>query len=151
VSEPWTEAAAEERWLEDLELGETARLLVVKRLAEEPVGGDAREHAYRDASARWLERGQPQVALALLDRSGSAQPLASFAVSDPRAEAPVDLLMARLPGVGGLPALTEQEAKAFAAADSPEDALAILSNARARLDAHAGEARRLLKRWVDRQ
>ncbi len=148
--EEWTEAAAVDRWLDDLEAAETAAVLVRERLASPLVDGRAREHAYRDAAGRWLDRGQPLVALALLDWS-TAAPIASTSFDgDPRSEVPVDLLMARLPGIGGLPALTEDEADALKGATTPEDALAVIKAARRRLEAHGEEARLLLKRWLDR-
>jgi hypothetical protein len=115
--------------------------------------GSAREAAYRSASARWLERGQGQVALALLDRSASP-PLPASSVAPPRlgsVAADIEVMMAGRPGTAGLPALTAAEMKALREAPEPEDALQVLARARARLEAHGQEARRLLRRWLERQ
>ncbi len=149
MSEPWTEEAADERYLDDLELEETAAQVVRARLAEPPVGPDAREARFREAAQRWLDRGQAQVALALLDRSTSGGPVGALTI-DPRRDVPVDALLATLPGLGGLPALTGDEAEALRSAETPEEALVVLRRARDRLETHGVEARRLLQRWVER-
>jgi hypothetical protein len=151
VTEGWSEAEAEERWLEEMEAGETAAALVAERLAGPEVGSDPRERAYREAAGRWLARGRPQVALALLDRSTSGPSAVPSLAGDGRADVPVELLLARLPGVGGLPALTEAEADSLRAATGPEEALAVIRSARRRLAEHGEEARRLLGRWLERQ
>ena len=76
---------------------------------------------------------------------------------DLRGDLPVDAMMARasgaggLPGVAGLPALTEAEAVALREAATPAEALAVVRTARRRLRIHGDEARRLLQRWIDRQ
>lgn len=143
----WTQQQALDRWLEDLDAGDAAAELVRQRLGEGPLDRrDARERAFCDAAARWLERGQPRVALALLDRGTALadRPEAAAGRVD------LDVLLAALPGAAGLPALTGVERDAFVAADSPQEALAVLRDARARLEAHGREARGLLRRWLAR-
>lgn len=145
----WTAEAAEARYLDDLELEETARELVADRLQAEPE--DARQAAYFAAARRWFDRGQAQVALALLDRATIAPLRGPGASHDARTELPIGAMMAQVPGVGGLPALTEAEAAALREAESPDEALAIVAGARRRLEAHGVEARRLLQRYLERQ
>lgn len=149
-AEEWTEQAAEERWLDDLETAETAAILVRERLAGRREEGGAREQAFRAAAERWLARGEPLVALALLDRSALGPLAAPSLAGDPRAEVPIEAMMARVPGVGGLPALTDAEADSLRQATTPDEALRVIRSARRRLRQHGEEARHLLQRWINR-
>jgi len=143
----WTEAQALDAWLDDLEAEESARELVRTRLAEDRAHDGARSRAYRAAARSWLDRGQGRVALSLLDRGDAERGAA------PRTERrglDLDAELARLPGAAGLPALTEDEERALRAAADPEAARQVLRGARRRLEAHGVEARRLLRRWMER-
>lgn len=150
----WTAEDAQSRWLEDLESDSASGEAARRRLAEAPLeAASARERSYREAAARWLDRGQGRVALALLERS-CERPAAPTPDGSPRpgtVAADVDLLLARRPGEAGLPALTSAEAASLRAAASPEEALAVVRAARVRLESHGQEARRLLRRWLERK
>ncbi len=150
-ADAWTESAAVDRYLEDLEADETAAELVRARLEGAPASADEREGAYRRKAEAWLERGRPRVALALLDRGTGGRLGVPNAGGSARSELPIDALLARIPGVGGLPALTDDEAQSLRDAATPEHALAVVRRARRRLESHGEEARRLLNRWIDRQ
>ncbi len=142
----WTEQQALDAWLDDLEAEESAVEAVRVRL-QEPEPSDPRQRAYRAAAEAWLARGQGRVALALLER-GEADRAAV-----PRSERrslDLDAELARLPGAAGLPALTEAEEAALRAAPTPSEAAAVVRGARRRLEQHGVEARRLLRRWLDR-
>ena len=66
----WSEEAAVDRWLADLETETTLSEVVESRLADAAgTPGDTREEAYRRQARNWLDRGQPRVALSLLERS----------------------------------------------------------------------------------
>jgi len=149
----WTSADAEDRWLEDLESDAASADAARSRLVEAGPAGSERERAYREAATRWLDRGQGRVALALLQR-GAEQPAVvgeAGSVRPGTVAADVDVLMARRPGEAGLPALTPAEAERLQAAATPEQALATVRAARVRLENHGQEARRLLRRWLDRK
>ncbi len=150
----WTEEAALARWERDKDAERAAAEVVRRRLEEPPATpGDVREEAYRAAARRWLDRGRARVALALLDR-GQLPPLPSPASPVARAGSPaarIEALLAGRPGAAGLPALTEDELAAFRAAEGPAEAVEVLRRAKIRLEAHGQEARRLLRRWKERQ
>ena len=133
-------------WMEDLESEEAARALAAERLAR-LLATTPRARVFLDAAKRWLDRGQGRVALALLDRVDRVRPEVS---APTQRELPVETLQLGLPGFGGLPALTEEEADALRACATPEEALAVIARARRRLDEHGREAHRLLRRWLDR-
>lgn len=136
-------------WMDELETEDVARAHARERLAES--GPDTpRARVFRDAARRWLERGHGRVALALLDR---VEPLPRADAPGPISAAtlPLQTMQLGLPGFGGLPALTEEEATALRACATPEEALVVIGRARRRLDVHGDEARRLLRRWLERQ
>jgi len=153
----WSEEAAVDRWLGDLEREATVREVAEKRLEQPPVSpGDQREKAYRERARTWLRRGHPSVALALLERSVPKAPQrsvselsSSLRPGDVRAQ--FDLFAAGQPGSAGLPALTEVELEALRAAEEPADAMKVIAAAGRRLQAHGVEARRLLRGYVARK
>ena len=151
----WTEQEAIDRWLDDLEAEAGAADLVRDRLDRPPTEpGSETEGAFREAAARWLERGQGRVALALLERGespGGRMTPASALGQGAGMAAELDVLLAARPGGAGLPALTLDETAALRKVTEPEEALAVLHTARARLEQHGQEARRLLRRWLERQ
>jgi hypothetical protein len=137
-------------WMDDMESEDAARDLAAERLAAaRPT--TARDRVFMDSAQRWLDRGRGGTALALLDRIDAPPP--NFSPSAPRAatDLPIDTLMRGLPGFGGLPALTTEEAASLRACLTPEEALVVIAGARRRLDAHGREARRLLRNWVERE
>ncbi len=137
-------------WMDDLESQDAARILAAERLtAAKPT--TPREEVFVASAQRWLDRGRGGTALALLDRIDAPPP--DFVPTAPRAakDLPIDTLMRGLPGFGGLPALTTEEAAALRACLTPEEALQVLARARRRLDAHGREARRLLRNWMERE
>ena len=111
--------------------------------------------AYREAASVWLERGQPRVALSLLERAQSASAVDASAVAGGSRSAALRLAqdgaLADRPGVAGLPALTSQESQELGTAETPEEALVVLNKAKTRLEEHGEEARRLLRRWLARR
>ena len=149
----WTEDQAIDAWLADLEAEAGAAELVRDRLERPPVDpGSGSEACFREAATRWLERGQAQVALALLERGEAAGPTGTTPLAQAGGlAAEVDVLLAARPGGAGLPALTEEESAALREAKEPEEALRVLRGARARLELHGEEARRLLRRWLERR
>ena len=151
----WTQDEAVDLWLADLEAEEASRQAARRRLDEAPIDpDDPREVATREAAVRWLDRGQGRVALALLDRSVMPPRPTEVHTALGRAAglaAELDVLLAGRPGTAGLPALTADEMSAVKAAETPEEALEVLRQARSRLEAHGAEAKRLLRSWVERQ
>lgn len=162
----WTESAAVDRWLAELERAELLEQLVRERLQEEPTEPDGEPtevfrsvvNAYRRRAGDALAAGQPEVAFALLERSGRELQ------HDPLLESPptdrsrpsslsgqLDLFMAGRPGSAGLPALAPEELAALRDAETPEAALKIISGAARRLEEHGAEARRLLRRMLQRR
>ena len=137
-------------WMDDLESEDAARELAAERLAA-TMPTTPREEVLVAHARRWLERGRGGTALALLDRIDAPPP--DFVPTAPRAatDLRIDTLMRGLPGFGGLPALTNEEATALRACLTPEEALTVITGARRRLDAHGREARRLLRNWVERE
>ncbi len=136
-------------WMDDMESEDAARELAAERLAAaKPT--TPREQVFVASAQRWLDRGRGGTALALLDRIDA--PPTNFVPTAPRAatDLPIETLMRGLPGFGGLPALTTEEAAALRACVTPEEALLVVAAARRRLDAHGREARRLLRNWVER-
>ena len=151
----WTEQEAVDRWLDDLEAEAGAAELVTDRLKRPPIDpDDVIEAAFREAASRWLERGQGQVALTLLERGqspdGRLRPASALGQGAGMA-AELEVLLAGRPGEAGLPALTPDETEALRQTTEPEEALEVLRGARARLEVHGQEARRLLRRWLERQ
>lgn len=157
VEHEWSEEAAVDRWLADLDREATVGEVVAKRLEQPLVSpGDHREEAYRQRARTWLSRGHPAVAFSLLERSvPSARPegvsAGASSVRPGGLRGQFDLFAAGQPGSAGLPALTEDELKALKAADEPSEALDIIDAASRRLQAHGVEARKLLRSYVERK
>jgi hypothetical protein len=153
----WTEEAATDRWLADLERDATLAGVVRTRLGQAPVtSGDRREEAYRSRAAAWLERGHPEVALRLLERGvggfGECEtggPSGRFAPGGLAGQ--LELFIAGRPGSAGLPALTGTELEKLRQESDPEQALKIIRSASRRLQAHGIEARALLRRYIERK
>jgi hypothetical protein len=159
VIEPaeWTEEAALDRWLSDLEGASILTELVRVRLEEDSVHqGDFREEAYRAAAQNWLKRGQPGVALSLLERgvggpSGPEDGQEAIRRAGGGLADELDLFGVGRPGSAGLPALTADELSALRQELDPEQALLQIKAAGRRLQAHGAEARELLRRFLERQ
>jgi len=155
-SAEWTEEAALDRWLSDLEGASILTELVRVRLEEDPVHpGDLREESYRAAAQIWLERGQPVVALSLLESgvgapSGSEDGQEAIRHGSGLADE-LDLFAVGRPGSAGLPALTTDELSALRQETDPEQALLKIKAASRRLQTHGAEARVLLRRYLERQ
>ncbi len=152
----WGEEAALDRWLEDLEADVAAETAVRERLGRSSSAPSSPlALAYREAASVWLERGQPRVALSLLERAQSAAAVDASVVAGGSKSAALllarDGMLAGRPGLAGLPALTSQESQGLAAAETPEEALVVLKQAKTRLEEHGEEARRLLRRWLTRK
>lgn len=150
----WSEEAALDRWLADLERASVLTEVMVSRLDEPPLQAcDDREESYRAQARTWLERSQPEVALALYERSAAQLP------SPEGPERPVvaglgaelDVFVAGRPGSAGLPALTLTELTALRQAKDPQEALKIIERAGLRLQSHGAEARVLLRRHLERK
>ena len=153
----WSEEAAVDRWLADLETETTLAEVVESRLAD-PRGtpGDTREEAYRKQARDWLDRGQPRVALSLLERSCDRSVVLPDSTPSPSPDrgglrGQFDLFAAGQPGSAGLPALTQEELEALRSVEEPSEAMAILAGAARRLELHGAEARSLLRRFLERQ
>jgi hypothetical protein len=159
VIEPheWTEEAALDRWLSDLESASLLTELVRVRLEEDPVQqGDLREEAYRAAAQTWLERGQPAVALSLVERgvgasSGPEDGQEAVRSGGGGLADELDLFAVGRPGSAGLPALTADELSVLRQERDPEQALLKIKAASRRLQTHGAEARALLRRYLERQ
>lgn len=153
----WTEEAALDRWLSDLEGASILTEVVRVRLKDDPEQqGDLREEAYRAAAQSWRSRGQPAVALSLLERGVGAPPdpeggqeairCAGGGLADE-----LDLFAVGRPGSAGLPALTADELSALRQEKDPDQALRKIKAASRRLQTHGAEARALLRRYLERQ
>ena len=166
VEADWTESAALDRWLAELERTELLDQLVRARLEEGLLELDAEPEAisrpivdaYRRRAADALEAGQPEVAFALLERSRrELHPIPQLGSPTSDRARPsslggqLDLFMAGRPGSAGLPALAQDELAALRDADTPEAALKIIAGAARRLEEHGAEARRLLRRMLQRR
>jgi len=159
VTDPpeWTEEAAIERWLSDLDRSSVLTEVMMSRLDDKPLeAGDRREESYRAVAQAWLDRGQPEVALALLE---SAVPEPRFSLGEGGGErsavgglgSELDVFAAGRPGSAGLPALTRSELTELRQSNDPEEALKIIEGAGRRLQSHGAEARALLRRYLERE
>ncbi len=156
----WTEESALDRWLSDLERSSVLTEVMESRLDGPPLQpGDDREESYRARAKAWLERDQPEVALALYE-TAVAQPRSTLEGEVGQAgELPamaglasdLDLFAAGRPGSAGLPALTHTELTELRQSKDPEQALKIIEGAGRRLQSHGAEARVLLRRYLERK
>jgi len=118
--------------------------------------GDPREEAYRARAQVWLERGHPEVALSLLAAGVQGVPDLGGEHRTDRLRSPglmgqLDVFVAGRPGSAGLPALTSTELEALRQESDPAEALKIIQAASQRLQIHGAEARKLLRRYLERQ
>ena len=137
-------------WMAELEGEEAACQVAAERLAEPDPSDERGARVYKESARLWLARGHGRVALALLDRAMPAQASAQGGPRTPNT-LPIEAMQLGLPGFGGLPALTPEETAALRACGTPDEALIVIAGAKARLQAHGEEARRLLRRWVARE
>ena len=157
VSPEWTEEAAIDRWLSDLDRSSVLTEVMLSRLDGQPLEvGDRREESYRAVAQAWLARRQPEVALALFERVVAEPQSWSGGKGGERSAvaglgSELDTFAAGRPGSAGLPALTRSELTALRESKDPDEALKIIEAAGRRLQSHGAEARALLRRYLERK